>query len=429
MIPKTYNIPIATLFFFALLLPPYSYCQATTSHQVVPIGFNYPQTGPYAIEGEDQLRGANLAVDEINTKDGILGNKILLIKRDSASDVLKTQDNVNNLIAEEGVKMVFGGASSAVAIASCKICQQDQIPFFGTLTYSTATTGEDGHRSCFRESYNSWMAAKIIASHLEAKPGAKRFFYISADYVWGWTTEENLRHFTHTTDVRVHRGARTRLGATNFIQQLRAAQAAQPDVLVLVLFGRDLINCLRQATVMGIKAQSLIVAPNLILTMAKGAGPKAMSGVIGALPWSWRVPYHYQYENGIAFVEAYKDRYNTYPSSAAASAYSILHEYKAAVERANTFDGPAVIRALEGHVYQRVKDPQVWRRFDHQSTQTVYLVKGKTPQEVIQDTFGLDYFKILTSMPGVQTARTLSEWQAVRRKAGKPLTLEALPGD
>jgi branched-chain amino acid transport system substrate-binding protein len=430
VVVKMKNVILFTiLIFLSLLIPGYGVGLGISDPQVVVVGFNYPKTGPYAAEGADQLRGARMALDEINASGGILGHKVLLEVRDSASDIRRTQRNINALLWKKDVKMVFGGVSSAVAIAACAICQEKETPYFGTLTYSTSATAEDAHRFCFRESYNSWMAAKIIAGHLDQHAKGKQYFYISADYTWGWTTEESLRQLTNTTDRERHKGVRTPLGNTNFLDALRVAKAAGADVLVLALFGRDMAYCLRQATVMGLKETSLIVVPNLTLSMARRAGPKAMEGVVGALPWMWQVPFLYQYPKGKTFVEAYKDRYNTYPSSSSASAYAILYEYKQAAERANAFNGVAIVRALEGHRYQWVKDPQAWRHFDHQSIQTVYLVRGNPPHLVKIDPYQLNYFEILGHLPGDQAARTHDQWQTVRKNAGKPPALEKLPGE
>lgn len=402
---------------------------AVAATNTVRIGFNYPQTGPYSDLGKYQLRSAEMAAEEINAQGGILGLKIELVKRDSASNVRRTKGNIKDLLENEKVRMIFGGVSSAVAIAACEMCQQHTIPFFGTLTYSTATTGEEGHRACFREPYNSWMAAKLIADYTRQHYKGKRFFYITANYIWGWTMEENLRLFTGTTDKKRHQSMRTPLGTNNFIRELRSAQSINPDVLILALGGKDMVSALRQATVMGLKDHCQIVVPSLTLGMAHGAGPEAMDGVIGALPWTWRVPYTYGYQGGIEFVERFKKRYNAYPTTSAASAYTILFEYKTAVERAGSFGGSNVIRALEGHTYQWTKDQQTWRQFDHQSIQSVYLVKGNPADVVAKDTLGQDYFEILHSMPGSQAARTHEQWQDVRRKAGKPLQLEPLPGE
>ena len=149
-----------------------------------------------------------------------------------------------------------------------------------------------------------------------------------------------------------------------------------------------------------------------------------MAGVIGSLPWTWKVPYQYNYQGGIDFVENFKKRFNRYPSTSAASAYTIMHEYKAAVERAGTFDTDAVIKALEGHEYQLLKDKQRWRAFDHQSIQTVYTVRCNPEEMVLKDKYHLDYFTIIGSLSGEEAARTRAEWNAARKAAGKPTYLQ-----
>ncbi len=196
----------------------------------------------------------------------------------------------------------------------------------------------------------------------------------------------------------------------------------------MTLAGKDIVTALRQATVMGLKDRMQIVIPNMMRDSLVEAGSEAIEGVIGTMPWLWQVPYRYQYQRGILFVEQYKKRYSKVPTSSAASAYAILHEFKAAVERAGSFDGPAVIRALEGQTYRIVKDTQIWRDFDHQSIQTVYLVKGRATEKSNAPGETPKIVEILDSMPGEQAARSHEEWLSVRRRAGRPLTLEHLDG-
>ena len=176
-----------------------------------------------------------------------------------------------------------------------------------------------------------------------------------------------------------------------------------------------------------LKNKMQIVVPNLTLGMAEGGGPKVMEGVLGALPWCWRVPYKYKYEKGIEFVEKFSEKYKRYPSTSGASAYTILFQYKAAVERAGTFKTTAVIKQLENHKYISLKDEQLWRKFDHQSIQTVYAVKCKPEQEVLRDKFKLDYFEIISFLPGDEAALTKSEWDTIRMSAGKSLVFESFP--
>ena len=49
----------------------------------IKIGFPIPLSGPTAVYGEPVLKGAELAVSEINAKGGVLGRKLELLSRDS----------------------------------------------------------------------------------------------------------------------------------------------------------------------------------------------------------------------------------------------------------------------------------------------------------------------------------------------------------
>lgn len=396
------------------------------SKEEIPLGINCPISGPYLKQGLDQIRAARLAADEINRNGGIMGHRIKLIHRDSGSDVLRSVFNVRELIRDCGCRMIFGGSSSAVAIAVSEICQEYWIPFFATLTYSTETTMEKGHRVCFRECYDSWMAAQVMADWLNDRYSGKQYAYITADYSWGRTTENSFRTVTRTVDRTRHPGFLAPLGTTDFVQVLNQIAKSPPDVLVLALFGRDLSSALRQVRERELGKHALIVVPNLELGTAEHAGPNAIHGVVGALPWTWKVPYVYDYPRGKAFVEEYVRRYHRYPSSSGASAYTILYEYKSAVERAQSFKTSSVIRALEGHTYQLLKDPQTWRALDHQSVQTVFMVQGNHPNQVLSDPYRLDFFTIIHSIPGEKAVRSEAQWKSLREVSGLPPRLEEL---
>ena len=394
------------------------------SAAVVKIGLNYPKTGPYSVQGLAQRRAAELAVDEINQAGGILGRNVELVIRDSQSKADLAKKNVVDLIDNEGVEMIFGGSSSAVAIAGGKAAKSRGKLYFGTLTYSNATTGVQGHKYIFRECYNAWMGAKVLSEYLKEHFSGKRYFYVTADYTWGWTTEASIRKFSRTLDKKRHKRVLTPFpGATrkNFQEALTKAAASRAEVLVLVLFGKDMADAVKLATEMGLKKKMSIVVPNLTLGMAASAGPKVMEGVVGALPWSWKVPFTYNYTKGMAFVEDFGIKYKSYPSTSAASAYTIMYQYKEAVERAGGFDTKAVIEMLEGHKYTLLKDEQVWRAFDHQSIQTVYAVRCKPEAQVLKDKYKQDYFEIIKAMAGEKAARSKDRWARTRKATGLQL--------
>lgn len=392
----------------------------------VTIGLNYPASGPYEIQGLAQERAADMAAEEINRQGGILGKQIKLIKKDTKSKPALSTTNVVDMIDKDGAQMIFGGSSSSVAISGGYAAKARDTLYFGTLTYSNATTGANGHTHMFRESYNAWMSAKLVSKYIKKVHKEKELFFVTADYTWGWSTENSIRKFSNTKDKNTHGRALVPFpGATevDFKSALEAARLAVPDVLVLVLFGNDMAKALQLAAEMGLREKMTIMVPNLTLGMAQSAGPDAMEGVVGAVPWTWNIPYEYGFEKGKLFVENFAKRYDAYPSSSAASAYSILYQYKEAVERAGSFETAKVIKALEGHKYTALKDEQEWRKFDHQNIQTVYVAKGKPKADILKDKFQSDYFEIIDMMDGNKAARNQRQWKNDRFKANKSSVL------
>lgn len=391
---------------------------------VIKIGLNYPESGPYAKQGLDQKRAAEIAVEEINTAGGILGRKVQLALRDTKSNAKIAKANASDLYDVEGVPMILGGSSSAVAIATGEVALQKDKLFFATLSYSTETTGEYGHRHIFRECFDTYAAGKVMAEYLNKNFKGRNYFYITADYTWGWTTESVLRAFTNTKDTVKYPEILTELGTKDFKAALREAREKGAEVLVLSLFGRDMEIAVRQADEMGLKNRMQIIVPQMNEDMAQGAGPEAMEGIIGATPWMWSVPFKFNYPRGTAFVNKFEERYNRYPTTSGASAYVIMHEYKAAVEQAKTFETKAVIRALEGRKYTGLKDEQYWRKFDHQSVQTVYAVKVKPAVEVKKSKYQMDYFDIIATMKGDEAAVDQKEWIEIREMVNMKPELE-----
>jgi len=399
---------------------------APVAAETLKIGLNYPQTGRYKDQGLQQRLGAFLAVDEINKAGGIMGREVELVIRNTSGEPDKGAKNTAELIDREGVQMVFGGVSSAVAIASGRAARDRNRIYFGTLTYSNATTGAAGHSHMFREPYNAWMTAKVLSQYLNTQHAGDEYFYITADYTWGWSVEKSVRKFTNTENTDAHKGVKTpfpRALITDFRQALEQAEQSGAKVLMMVLFGDDMVRALNVAYEMGLTKKMQVVVPNLTLGMARQVGPTIMEGVVGGSPWVWSVPYQYNYARGKEFVEAFSSRYEMRPSTAAASAYSIVYQYKDAVERTGTTDTRQLIRALEGHRYTFLKDEQYWRDFDHQNIQTVYVVRVKPRNQIMEDEYSADYFEIIDSMPGDEAAQTRQEWEDRRKEAGQPLNL------
>ena len=82
--------------------------------QPIKIGFIDPETGTYAIQGDSEIRGAKMAVAEINAKHGMLGRQVQLFVEDSAADTGIAAQKAHKLIDQDKVTFLAGSVSSAV---------------------------------------------------------------------------------------------------------------------------------------------------------------------------------------------------------------------------------------------------------------------------------------------------------------------------
>lgn len=94
------------------------------------------------------------------------------------------------------------------------------------------------------------------------------------------------------------------------------------------------------------------------------------------------------------------------------------------MERSGSLKTATLIKALEGHRYSGVKDEQQWRAFDHQSVQSVYVVRSRPRNEILTSHLREDFFEVLMKLPAAEAARSHKEWLAVRQAAGKPAVLQ-----
>ena len=93
----------------------------------VTLGFNVPQTGPYADEGADELRAFQLAVEHLNGEgdggmintfseknlkgNGILGKKVAFVTGDTQTKSDAARASAKSMIEKDGAIMISGGSS------------------------------------------------------------------------------------------------------------------------------------------------------------------------------------------------------------------------------------------------------------------------------------------------------------------------------
>jgi branched-chain amino acid transport system substrate-binding protein len=101
------------------------------------------------------------------------------------------------MIEKDGAIMISGGSSSGVAVAVQALCQEAGVIFMAGLTHSNDTTGKDKKANGFRHFFNSYMSGAALAPILAKEYGNDRkAYHLTADYNWGYTTEQAVREST-----------------------------------------------------------------------------------------------------------------------------------------------------------------------------------------------------------------------------------------
>jgi len=388
------------IYFLTLVMPSIIYAANGT----ILIGLNVPLSGSYSSQGEDQLKAYKLAIKKLNESGGILGQKVVYSIKDTKTNANTARENAIQLI-KDGAIMITGGSSSAVAIAQSEECQKQGVVFMAGLTHSNATTGKNGHRHCFRWYNNGHQTAKAMAKILVEKFGKDaKYAYLYANYTWGITVQQSMQKVIEAAGCKTVLNQPTKLGAKSFLPSLLKVKRKNPNVLVLVHFGGDMINCLKQVNKLKLRKKMEIVVPLMELHMAHGVGPEIMNGITTSMCW-----YHglsEKYDGSKVFVELFEKEYNKKPGNAAATAWVDIFQYADAVKRAGDFDHIKVIKALEGHRFTLLGNEEYFRQWDHQGIHPTYVAVGKSPAESKNE---WDLFKIIASKPGDEVARTREE--------------------
>ncbi len=362
----------------------------------VTLGFNVPQSGPYADEGADELRAYELAVEHLNgggdggmintfsskTLDGtgILGRKVEYVTGDTQTKSDAARASAKSMIEKDGAIMITGGSSSGVAVAVQALCQEAGIIFMAGLTHSNDTTGKDRKANGFRHFFNSYMSGAALAPVLAGAYGKDRkAYHLTADYNWGYTTEEAVVQATEAMGWETVNAVKTPLTQTDFSSYIAPVLQTDADVLVLNHYGGNMINSLTSAVQFGLRDKVVnnkdfqIVVPLYSRLMARGAGAN-VKGIFGSTNWHWSL----QDAGSQAFVRSFGTKYGFPPSQAAHTVYCQTLLYADAVNRAGSFNPCAVAEALEDFEFDGLGNGKtLYRGADHQCFKDVLVVKGK----------------------------------------------------
>jgi len=155
-----------------VLLSLFIFSTPVLAEDTVKVGVAAVISGDLAPYGISCVRAVELAADDLNSKGGILGNKIEVLIGD---DVCKPEVAVNaaTKLVSDGVQMVVGHMCSGATIAANKIYQDAGLLVISPSATSDSLTLSGEHKNFFRTiSYDSAQAelmTTFVKNNLKAK--------------------------------------------------------------------------------------------------------------------------------------------------------------------------------------------------------------------------------------------------------------------
>jgi branched-chain amino acid transport system substrate-binding protein len=313
----------------------------------VKIGLDNPLTGTFAALGKNELIGAQLAIEQINAKGGILDRKVELLVEDSTSgDTATAVQKALKLIDRDNVDFLIGNINSALAQAMANTSFQKGMFHIVPGGHTDTVTGTQCHWNVFRVCNTTRMETNSISKLLLDSYG-KKWYFITTDYAFGHSLQEGFEASLKQANGTELGADFTPLGTTDFSANLIKAQSANPDAIILLLAGDDMINCLKQAVQFGLNKKFHIAGAQQELEVNEGLPPEALFGD-WVFEWYWKQP-------GIPHVEEFvadirKRSGGKVPTARTWFGYAAIWTCKLAAEKAKSLEAVKLAKAMQGLV-------------------------------------------------------------------------------
>jgi branched-chain amino acid transport system substrate-binding protein len=337
----------------------------------IKVGYPMILSGPGALFGEPALKGAQMYVDEINAKGGVLGRKIELLPRDTKGNADEAVRVSRELILKENVDFLVGTLTSAEGPAVSVVAKENKIVFVAPIPKTDQLTAPDKlHPYVFRVSANTTMEGRS-AAEIVAKWPVTKIATISPDYAYGQdVTKSFVEHLKKIKpSVQIVDQQWPKLGEADYTPFINAQLAKKPEAVFSSLWGGHFVTFAKQAKPLGyfdaVKYNFIGVGEAGSPESTKSMGADYPVGIWGnsydAFYWG-ETPAHRDYTARLA-----KYLKDDHPSSWAVQGYIGMAFLAEAIKKANSTDSDKVSKALLGLTIDTPIGKQTIREKDHQA--------------------------------------------------------------
>jgi urea transport system substrate-binding protein len=331
------------------------------AQSTIKVGILHSLSGTMAISETVLKDVALMAIEEINAKGGVMGQKLEPVVVDPASNWPLFAEKARQLLTQDKVAVVFGCWTS--------VSRKSVLPVFeelnGLLFYPVQYEGEELSKNVFYTGAAPNQQAIPAVEYLMSKDGggARRFFLLGTDYVYPRTTNKILRAFLKSKGVAEKdiEEVYTPFGHTDYqtiVANIKRFAAGGKTAVVSTINGDSNVPFYKELGNQGLKATDVpVVAFSVGEEELRGVDTKPLVGHLAA--WNYfmsvKSPVNEEFKKKwAAYAKAKKlpgaDKPLT--NDPMEATYIGIYMWKQAVEKAKTTNVDKVIAAMAGQTFQ-----------------------------------------------------------------------------
>lgn len=248
-----------------------------TASDTIKVGWMGSLTGDQAVWGQCEFDTVKMMFEEINAKGGVLGKKLEAIGYDTKGDPQEAVNVAKRLTSQDKVVAILGPNASGNAIPIAPTLEAAKVADIATVATNPKVTVLDGKvkpynfRVCFIDPYQGAVAAGYAADILKFKNAAV-LYDVADDYSQGLTEYFEKTFVEKGGKIVAKEGFKG--GDVDFRPQLSKIKAANPEVIFMPYFFKEVALSSNQARELGINAVLMGGdgwPSDQLLTMAKDA--------------------------------------------------------------------------------------------------------------------------------------------------------------
>jgi len=345
---------------------------SAAAQETVKIGLVLPMTGPFASTGR-QVEAGVKAYMALNG-DTVAGKKIEIVLRDDASVADQTRRIAQELVVNDGVKMLMGFGLTPLAMSVAPVLNQAKIPAIITSATTSAIMPQSPYY--VRTSMGGPQSAVPVATWA-VQNNVKRVVTLVSDYGPGIDIEQGFTNQFKKEGGTIVEAVRVPLANPDFAPFLQRVRDSKPDaVFVFVPSGVGSLF-MKQFIERGLADAGIKLIGTGDITdddLLNGIGPAA-KGVITGHFYS---ALHDSPENKAFVAQVKKASNNMRPNFMSVGGYDAMTLAYMALKKTNgDTDGTKLVEAMKGASWTSPRGPIAIDPATRDIVQDIYMREVK----------------------------------------------------